>query len=79
MGAIERAYYRVTCPRCGRTGIAKWWENDGPAFLRNPEGGVEAPAGFTQVSGQGHKWFLGERLVCTDCRVEAITGEEVLI
>ena len=79
MGAIERAFYQVTCPQCGQTGIAEWWETDGPVFLLDPRGGIELPAGFVGmpgVPGDGSRLFFGQRLACMGCGVDATTKEE---
>ncbi len=74
MRSVESASYGVTCPQCGKTGSAEWWETDGPAFLRRPISGVTISVGFTRLPGKepdGPRSFFGQRLVCTTCEVDA--------
>jgi hypothetical protein len=74
MGAIEYARYALVCSRCKATGVAEWWETDGPVYLRHREWGLAISGNFERMPGpefDGPRSFYGRPLVCAACGVDA--------
>lgn len=69
MAAVEKFTDKLSCPECGRTGVAITTENDGAAFLRDPTTYADQVAGFRGEDGRGVGTYA--RYFCIDCGVEA--------
>lgn len=69
MAAIEKFTDELTCPECGKTGVAITTENDGAAYLRDPTTYAGDVKGFRGEDGIGVGVYA--RYYCVDCGVEA--------
>ncbi len=67
MAARDRFTHKLTCPQCGKTGIAEVSQGDGWVFMRDDVTTVDyMPEGFRDVRKSGERRPVYE---CIDCGV----------
>jgi predicted RNA-binding Zn-ribbon protein involved in translation (DUF1610 family) len=65
MTARDRFTHDLTCPQCGKAGVAEVSQADGWSFMRDDNTTVdEMPEGFQDIRQQGDKRPIYE---CIDC------------